>query len=136
MSSGEINWTKRNRKLDGVYGLNPFKGRQPKITTQKQWNYIMDMINELEEHGVPAKWVLEDGDIRYSANAITVTRTLRLMKREHGLFEDTVTEYVNLCKHKVTGEKIKYRTTKFCGHPADYEFLGMLYKETKKIETA
>ena len=137
MASGEINWEKRNRMLDGLNGANPYRQRRPMPTTKKQYDYIMDMVKELEEHGVPAMWVVEQSDFeKCSANAINVTRALRALKQKHGLFEETVTEYVNLCKHKETGKKIKYRTTKFCGHPAGYEFLGMLYKETKIVEPA
>jgi len=129
--SGDINWTKRNRMLDGVYGQNPYRGKTPKPTTQKQMKYIFDLIDELENHGVPAKWILDDGDYaKCSANAITTIRVLRQLKRDNGLYAESKTYYINLCKHKETGKKIKYRTTKFCGAPKDYEFLGMLSRET------
>jgi len=131
MSSGEINWAKRNRMLDGVYGMNPCKSRTPKPTTEKQMKYILDLVDELEKHGVAAKWILDDGDFaKCSSNAITTIRVLRKMKQDSGLYAESKTYYINLCKHRKTGEKIRYRTTKFCGHPKDYEFLGMLSKET------
>ena len=128
--SGEINWTKRNRMLDGVYGQNPYKGKTPRPTTEKQMKYILDLVEELESNGVAAKWVLADGDFaKCSSNAIATIRSLRKLKADSGLFRDSRTEYVNLCRNKEDGKKIKYRTTKWCGTPVGYEFLGMLSRE-------
>lgn len=130
---GAINWEKHRRKLDGMSGINPYHNQlgntQP--PTEAQIIYINDLISELESMGIEAKWVLEDRPyLRFRREAVLTIRQLRKLKIDKGLYKPSRTEYVNLCRHKETGKKIKYRTSKFCSAPKGYEFIGQLSKET------
>lgn len=128
---GAINWEKRKRVLDGIHGQNPCHRDRKLPPTEAQIKYILQLVAELESHGIEARWILEDRKYtRHRCEAFTVIRTLRNMKMDAGLFKPSRTEYVNLCKHKETGKKIKYRTSKFGGAPIGYEFIGQLSKET------
>lgn len=66
---------------------------------------------------------------RYS-EAKQMLRGLMTLIKENGLRDvQCKTEYVNLCRHKKTKEKIKYRTSHRLGCPKGYQYIGTLSEE-------
>ena len=134
--SKKVNYEKYNRTMAGVRGINPYKMENclSRNTSSSQIGYAYDLVDFLEKHGVAAKWVIEAQRHNYRPNTHEMISTLRTLMRDNGLFGETKTEYVNLCKHRETGKKIKYRTTKYCAAPVGYEFIGQISKEVILIE--
>lgn len=126
-----VNWEKRRRMLDGFHGVNPYRSRKYNPPTKDQIIYINDLVKTLESNGVEVKWLLEDGHYaRHKLDAVCLIKNLKSLMADSGLYRASKTEYINLCRHKETGKKIKYRTSKFGSAPKGYEFLGQLSKET------
>lgn len=132
--SRKIDWTKRNKMLDGLNGYNPYRKENTQPPTEEQLKYIDGLVAKLKAHGVDADFAVHPRSIKYRRCAMETIHTLRQLMSDNGLYENMRTEYINLCRHKETGKKIKYRTTKWCAAPVGYEFLGMLSKEIKYLE--
>jgi hypothetical protein len=137
MATG-MKWEQFSRKLDGYYGsqIRPSHGRRYNPPTDKQVQMIYDTVQKLEDNGVRARWIIEqdpqqlwklDREIRNK-----LARQLISMLHQNDIRPDYLWEYVNLCREKSTGKKIKYRTKKRFAAPVGYEFIGQL--ERVKVE--
>lgn len=125
--SRDINWERWNKTMDGVfgYGARPYYDRRGSLPTKAQMNYIEDLVKELEDAGVRASFLIEDGYYKkHSGMAVSVIRALIRLRSQAGMSKGARSIYVNLCKEKATGKKIKYKTSKRFAAPTGYEFLG------------
>ena len=129
--SKAISWEHHKHKMKSANGVNPYRSEYflSKCTSESQYSYVMGLIDLLAKNGIDAKWVLRPRKPSLRPTYGEIIETLRTIMRDNNLFGDTRTEYLNLCKHRETGKKIKYRTTKFASAPVGYEFIGQLSKE-------
>lgn len=136
--SRAINWEHHKRVMKNVNGVNPYSKECGimKNTSESQYNYIRDLIAFLGKHGIDANWVVQSTKgYKHRPTTAQMIRTLNQIMKDNGLIGDIRIEYLNLCKHRETGKKIKYRTTKFGSAPVGYEFIGQLSKEIMLVET-
>ena len=134
--SRPIDRAKYSQMVKGWKGISPNRRENTQLPSNEQLKYIDSLVELLERNGIDASSMVNSGTKKYRSYATSTIRALRQVMADNNLFAETRTEYINLCRHKETGKKIKYRTTKWCSAPVGYEFLGMLSKETVTIQTA
>lgn len=129
-------WDKFHRSIKSAEGLaaTPFYNKKDELPTKKQIDYIEFLLKDLSDHGIDASWCEQIAfkDWRTSSKeAWYLTRKLVWVRYSHGIRSDADVTYVNLCKNRETGEKIRYRTGKRFAAPKGYDFIGQISKEVK-----
>ena len=132
-------WHKVNNRVKGYNGFSmaPRYTKQDGLPSKKQLDYIERLISDLKKHGADPTWMeqIVAGDYKRSAGAAyDLTSNLVWMRYQMGIDSGTDVTYVNLCKDKETGKKIKYRTKHRFAAPKGYEFIGQLSREVKILE--
>jgi len=131
-----INWDKHRRVVSGKagYGIRPKHVPRIQWTSPKQLAIIDELLAKLEDKGVDVQMVKDDYSStrrnykRDAATAVSMIRRLTDIGLRNGISIGFEMFYLNLCKEKETGKKIKYKTSKRYTAPTGYEFIGELQK--------
>lgn len=134
MSKAALDWDGFNRAIKGANGISvtPYFNYKDALPSKKQLDYIEQLMKDLTSHGVDATWwgdvVFENWKIS-KRDAWLLTRKLVWLRYSHEIPSGTETMFVNLCRHKETGKKIKYKTRHKFAAPKGYEFIGQISRE-------
>lgn len=131
-----LNWEKYHRSTRGASGYSIRPKHIPHIqwTSPKQLAIIDELLAKLEDKGVDVQMVKDDYSStrrnykRDAATAVSMIRCLTDIGLRNGISIGFEMFYLNLCKEKKTGKKIKYKTSKRYTAPTGYEFIGELQK--------
>ena len=136
MGKKAFDWEGVNRAIKGANGISvtPYFNKNDEPPSKKQVDYIEQLLKDLLSNGVDVSWwdQITCGDWKRSkSEAWFLTRKLVWLRYSNGIPSGAETIYVNLCKHKETGKKIKYKTHHKFAAPKGYEFIGQLSREIK-----
>lgn len=131
-----LNWGKYRQTMRGVNGYSGCPKHIPHIqwTSPKQLAIIDELLVKLADRGVDVQRIKDDYSStrrnykRDAATAVSMIRRLTDLGLQNGIPIGFEMFYLNLCKEKKTGKKIKYKTSKRWAAPVGYEFIGELQK--------
>ena len=131
-----LNWEKYHRSARGASGYSIRPKHIPHIqwTSPKQLAIIDELIANLKHQGAEVQGIIDDFSStrrNYKRDAYTAAQMIRALTDlglQNGISIGFEMFYLNLCKDKKTGKKIKYKTSKRWAAPVGYEFIGELQK--------
>ena len=120
-----INYQHYRKTLKGADGFssNPKFNTAVLDATPKQIDYLKALLKQLEIAGADVS-TLVNGELPTSMLSVhALIQKANLLKRDLGIKENVKVMFLNMCKERSTGKKIKYRTShRYCA-PVGYEFL-------------
>ena len=121
-----LNYQKYNHTIKSYKGFSSTPRFNSAIleASPKQLSYARALVKQLKEYGIDCPYEIDDKALSTSALALTnIIMDIHLIRAEHGITEKPRVEFINMCKEKSTGKRIKYRTThRYCA-PVGYEFM-------------
>ena len=120
-----LNYQKYHNTIKGYNGFNNSPRFNAAIldASPKQISYVKALLKQLKLEGIDPPFDLSEG-LPTSMVAVTnLIKEVNILRRAHGVTTKPRVEFINMCKEKSTGKRIKYRTThRYCA-PVGYEFM-------------
>lgn len=124
------------------YSLRPSYDRANnlKFTSDAQRQTIEAITDELKRAGVDVRFVEDNPKWKVrSEDAYKIMKRLVHLKLQHLDRAGFRRQYINLCRDRETGKKIRYRTYTRYAVPSGYEFIGeidRIFVKDEREETA
>lgn len=127
-----INYDSHRQRIKGYYGMSgtPLYNTSVSGASPKQINYVQSIVRQLEQLGVEVSSTIKDDPPTTVVGINKALRELRELMAVNGI-KDLTPVFVNICRSKDTGKKIRYKTTKRYHAPVGYEFIYELCTEFK-----